>query len=54
MRRPLYLLLFMLPLALSFSSPPLLAQDADLVRHFDYDHKAPLGVKEAGGSDKLY
>jgi len=25
-----------------------LAQDAELVRHFDYDQKAPLGLKELG------
>src|ERR1043165_7018306 len=24
------------------------AQDADLVRHFDYDGKAPLNIKESG------
>ena len=27
---------------------PLLAQDADLVRHFDYDQTAPLDIQEAG------
>lgn len=27
---------------------PLLAQDAEMVRHFDYDSKAPLGIKELG------
>jgi dienelactone hydrolase len=27
---------------------PLLAQDPDLVHHFDYDRKAPLDIKEAG------
>src|SRR5437016_393440 len=26
----------------------LLAQDADLLRHFDYDQKAPLGLKHVG------
>src|SRR5213593_3179623 len=26
----------------------LLAQDADLLRHFDYDQKAPLGIKRIG------
>lgn len=33
---------------LFFSASVLLAQDADLVRHFDYDRQAPLGVKEIG------
>jgi len=27
---------------------PLLAQDADLLRHFDYDKNAPLGIQETG------
>ena len=27
---------------------PLLAQNADLLRHFDYDQKAPLDIREAG------
>jgi dienelactone hydrolase len=27
---------------------PLFAQDAELVRHFDYDQRAPLGFKEIG------
>src|SRR5712691_7131755 len=31
---------------LLISSSPLLAQDAALVRHFDYDQKAPLGLKQ--------
>lgn len=39
-------------LTLSFilliSASPLLAQDADLLRRFDYDKNAPLDVKEAG------
>ena len=26
----------------------MLAQDAELIRHFDYDQKAPLGIKEIG------
>src|SRR5579863_10309346 len=26
---------------------PLLAQEADLLRHFDYDQKAPLDIREA-------
>jgi dienelactone hydrolase len=33
---------------LALCASPLLAQDADLVRHFDYDKQAPLGVKELG------
>jgi dienelactone hydrolase len=28
--------------------PAALAQDADVLRHFDYDQKAPLGLKESG------
>lgn len=27
---------------------PLFTQDADLLRHFDYDQKAPLGIQEVG------
>lgn len=27
---------------------PLFAQDAELLRHFDYDQKAPLEVQEVG------
>lgn len=30
------------------SASVLLAQDAELVRHFDYDQRAPLGIKEIG------
>ena len=33
---------------LTISALPSLAQDAELVRHFDYDQKAPLGIKEMG------
>ena len=33
---------------LLFSASTLLAQDPDLVRHFDYDRQAPLGIKEIG------
>ena len=33
---------------LSITSSPSLAQDAELIRHFDYDQKAPLGIKLAG------
>ena len=28
--------------------PALLAQDAEMLRHFDYDSKAPLEIKEIG------
>jgi dienelactone hydrolase len=35
-------------IVLLLSCSPLLAQDPDLVRHFDYDQKAPLGIKEIG------
>jgi dienelactone hydrolase len=31
-----------------FSASSLLAQDAELVHHFDYDQGAPLGIKEIG------
>jgi dienelactone hydrolase len=33
---------------LLISAPTLLAQDPDLVRHFDYDRHAPLGLKQFG------
>jgi cephalosporin-C deacetylase-like acetyl esterase len=33
---------------LFFAGIPLLAQDAALLRHFDYDQKAPLGIQESG------
>jgi len=33
---------------LLISALPLLAQDADLLRHFDYDQKAALDIQEAG------
>jgi dienelactone hydrolase len=33
---------------LLFSASILQAQDSDLVRHFDYDQQAPLGIKEIG------
>lgn len=31
-----------------FSAIHSFAQDAEMVRHFDYDQKAPLGVKQIG------
>jgi dienelactone hydrolase len=34
--------------SLLFSASTLLAQESDLVRHFDYDRQAPLGTKEIG------
>lgn len=33
---------------LFFSASPYLAQSSDLVRHFDYDREAPLGIKGIG------
>jgi len=30
------------------SSASLVAQTAEMLRHFDYDRKAPLGIKEIG------
>jgi hypothetical protein len=33
---------------LALSALPSLAQDAELLRHFDYDQKAPLELKEIG------
>ena len=43
---------------LSLSASPLLAQDAELIRHFDYDQKAALVVKEISvehrGSTAIY
>src|ERR1700704_9303 len=33
---------------LALSTVPLLAQDTELMRHFDYDQKAALGLKEIG------
>src|SRR5258708_6912544 len=29
-------------------APTLFAQDAELIHHFDYDQKAPLGIKQVG------
>ncbi len=49
MRMPLHLFqLVLLAGTLALCAFSLLAQDADLVRHFDYDNQAPLGVKELG------
>lgn len=49
MRTRLYLVQFILLIGiLSISALLLFAQDAELIRHFDYDQKAPLGVKEIG------
>src|SRR6267378_6056060 len=49
MRMPLHLVpLVLLVGVLAFNALPSRAQDADLVRHFDYDKQAPLGVKELG------
>jgi len=30
------------------SVPPLRAQDAEMLRHFDYEQRAPLGIKHVG------
>ena len=38
----------LLTFVLLMASLPLLAQDADLLRHFDYDQTAPLDMQEAG------
>src|SRR6267378_5064243 len=59
MRMPLHLVpLVLLVGVLAFNALPSRAQDADLVRHFDYDKQAPLGVKELGverrGSVSVY
>ena len=44
--------------SLSLSARPLVAQDPELLRHFDYDQKAPLGIKEITvehrGSTSIY
>jgi dienelactone hydrolase len=49
MRMPLRLVpLVLLVGTVALSALPSRAQDADLVRHFDYDKQAPLGVKELG------
>jgi hypothetical protein len=47
MRKPGRLLQIVL-LILLVNATPLLAQEADLVRHFDYDRAAPLEIKEIG------
>lgn len=33
---------------LLLSAPPFLGQGSDLIRHFDYDQRTPLGIKEIG------
>jgi dienelactone hydrolase len=49
MRIPSCLTLFAFLIAILLTtSSPLGAQDAELIRHFDYDQKAPLGIKEMG------
>jgi dienelactone hydrolase len=35
-------------LTISLMTAPVFAQDAEALRHFDYDQKAPLGLKEVG------
>ena len=49
MQELLRLLQFTLPIGiLLFAAMPLFAQDAELVRHFDYDKKAPINHKQIG------
>jgi len=38
----------LLAVILLIAASPLFAQDADLLRHFDYDQKAPLDIQETG------
>ena len=40
-------LIFIIALLLS-ATPAVLAQDAELAKHFDYDQKAPLNIKQIG------
>src|SRR5205807_6635737 len=53
----LYRLMLLIAIILIGASS-LHAQDPELVRHFDYDQKAPLGIKEIGiehrGSVTIY
>ena len=47
MQSPLRLFQFLLLIAIPLVTVlPLVAQDAELVRHFDYDNRSPLGLKE--------
>lgn len=46
--RPCLVRLMLLLGTLFLSASALAAQDAELVRHFDYDRRAPLGMKEIG------
>src|SRR5437667_6290897 len=39
---------FLIIVLLLLNAAPSLAQDTDLIRHFDYDQKAPLGIKQVG------
>src|SRR5882672_1688173 len=49
MQTPLHFVHFVLLAGtLLVSASSILAQDSDLVRHFDYDRNAPLGYKEIG------
>ncbi len=53
MRTPLHLVQSILPIGiLLLAVMPLLAQDAELVRNFDYDKQAPLGVKQIGAEQR--
>lgn len=47
MQSPLRIFQFLLMIgSISVTALPLLAQDAGLVRHFDYDSRLPIGLKE--------
>jgi dienelactone hydrolase len=46
--RPCLVRLMLLLGALFLSAPSLAAQNSALLRHFDYDRRAPLGMKEIG------
>jgi hypothetical protein len=34
--------------AILFNAASVFAQDTELIRHFDYDQNAPLGIKQIG------
>jgi len=53
MKTSLRLVQFILPIGLLLlSAMPLLAQDAEMARHFDYDKQAPIGAKEIGAEQR--
>lgn len=41
-----------LAVAILLAAIPVIGQDADLLRHFDYDQKAPLDLQEVGGEHR--